>query len=94
MQGVAPDGYGLTTPDQLRVSSYAGAQINVAFGAAAGVVPVAPSAATTDQIANTPAETDASVSSPLSDKIGLLVFAAAGIVLVVGLGITVAMRRR
>ena len=42
VEAAAPDGYGLTTPDQLRVQAYAGAQINVAFGAAQGVQTVAP----------------------------------------------------
>ncbi len=38
----APQGYGLTTPAQLTVQAIAGAKVNLAFGAAQGVLPVTP----------------------------------------------------
>ena len=61
LQGVAPSGYGLTTPDQLHVSGYAGAQIDVAFGAAEGVAPVEPppADASSGEVATPAADTGA-----------------------------------
>jgi hypothetical protein len=92
----APSGYGLTTPDQLRVQAYAGAQVELAFGAAQGVETVVLPPADESGIVTTEntAQPDTRSSSPLTRNIGLLVFAAAGVVLVVGMGITVFMRRR
>ncbi|MCC6805349.1 MAG: LysM peptidoglycan-binding domain-containing protein [Anaerolineae bacterium] len=92
----APDGYGLTTPDQLRVQADAGAQVVVAFGAAEGVEPVEPPP--TDSSGNVaPAQDDAdtrATGSPAGDNIGLVVFGAAGLVLVAGLGVSLLLRRR
>ena len=96
LQGVAPSGYGLTTPDQLHVSGYAGAQINVAFGAAAGVAPVEPPPAdvsASGEIA-TPAADSGAASNGLTNNLGLIVFGVAGIVLIGGLGVTMVLLRR
>ncbi len=96
LQGVAPTGYGLTTPDQLHVSSYAGAQINVAFGAAAGVAPVEPppADASTSGATATPAGDSSAANNGLPNNIGLIVFGVAGIVLIGGMGITMLLLRR
>ena len=97
VQAAAPSGYGLTTPDQLRVQAYPGAQINVAFGAAQGVQPIQPppaDSAVSSPPSNAQANPPASSSNPLANNIGLIVFGAAGIVLIAGMGITVLMMRR
>ncbi len=96
LQGVAPSGYGLTTPDQLHVSGYAGARINVAFGAASGVAPVEPPPAdvsASGEVATPAVDTSAS-NTGLPNNIGLIVFGVAGIVLIGGLGITILLLRR
>ena len=97
LQGVAPSGYGLTTPDQLHVSGYAGAQINVAFGAAEGVAPVAPPHSRSlhqrrDRHAQQRIRAQRTTDSP--NNIGLIVFGVAGIVLIGGMGITMVLLRR
>ncbi len=95
LQGVAPSGYGLTTPDQLHVSSYAGAQINVAFGAAEGVAAVAPPTAEVSSSGEaTPAADPSAANNGLANNIGLIVFGVAGIVLIGGMGITMVLLRR
>jgi hypothetical protein len=94
----APPGYGLTTPDQLRVQAYPAAQINVAFGAAKGVQPIVLPPPSGDDSADEPAAEattqTAPPANPLRDNIGLIVFGAAGVVLVAGMGISLALRRR
>ncbi len=93
----APSGYGLTTPDQLRVQAYPAAQINVAFGAAQGVQPVVfpPASGETAVSTTEPAPTQtASVTNPLNDNSGLIVLGAAGVVLVAGMGLSLLLRRR
>lgn len=91
----APNGYGLTTPNQFRIDANPGATIHVAFGAAEGVVPamipppddVAPvEEATTAEPAAQP--------DPIRDNLGLAVFGLAGVVLVAGTGASLVMRRR
>ena len=93
VQASAPSGYGLTTPDQLRVQAYPGAQINVAFGAAQGVQAVVPPPADSNRSVSATGRnetaTPSSGSSPLDQQLGLIVFGAAGIVLVAGMGISV-----
>ncbi|MFN8560539.1 MAG: LysM peptidoglycan-binding domain-containing protein [Anaerolineae bacterium] len=98
VEAAPPSGYGLTTPNQLRVQAYAGAHIDVAFGAAQGVEPVeAPPADDGGIVSATngdETDTRASSASPFSDNSGLIVFGAAGVVLVAGLGISLLLRRR
>lgn len=97
VEAASPAGYGLTTPDQLRVQAVAGAQIEVAFGAAQGVEPVALPPADDGGIVSPTVgdETDTqSSSSPFGDNIGLVVFGVAGVVLVAGMGISLLLRRR
>lgn len=96
----APEGYGLTTADQLQVSAAAGTDVTLAFGAAEGVavavLPPDESAAVTpagneDNPSTTPF---LDASNPLTDNLGLVVFGAAAVVLVVGMGTSLALRRR
>lgn len=90
-----PSGYGLTTAGQLTVRTTGGAQIGIAFGAAAGVQPVvAPPPDNGAAITDVTAETDVPEGVPLRENIGLIVFGAAAFVLVVGMGATLLLRRR
>lgn len=91
-----PDGYGLTTPDQLTVSAAAGAKVNIAFGAAQGVQPVTPPPADADpvEVVAVGEPKTVNVANPVQDNLGLIVFGAAGVVLVIGLGASLLMRRR
>lgn len=94
--GAAPDGYGLTTPNQLKVRANSGTTVNVAFGAAPGVVPamVPPPDDLPPVINEVVEEPETLRSNPLMDNIGLIVFGLAGVVLVVGTGASVVLRRR
>jgi hypothetical protein len=92
----APQGYGLTTPDQLRLQANPGPDINVEFGAAQGVQPPA-IPQDTNPVVNEVVQEE-TVPSTLADQImansGLIVFGLAGIVLLGGLGLTLLLRRR
>ena len=93
----APDGYGLTTPNQLRVRASAGSTIYVAFGAAEGVVPVMVPPPDDLVVAQEPVEETAKPAqtpNPLVENSGLIVLGLAGVVLVIGTGATLLMRRR
>jgi LysM repeat protein len=95
----APDGYGLTTPAQLRVRAAAGSDVTLAFGAVEGIppeaTPLADSSALPTDAAGVEEETQAASSTnPLNDNLGLIIFGAAGVVLVVGAGASLALRRR
>jgi LysM repeat protein len=92
----APRGYGLTTPDQLRVTLLAGETLYVAFGAAEGVevaaAPTADSQIVTEPDNDTPPiteTTDGSTLNVIIDNSGLIVFGLAGLVMVIGLGVTI-----
>jgi hypothetical protein len=92
----APDGYGLTTPDQLRLQANPGPNINLDFGAAEGVQPVvvpADTGAVVDEVVQ-----EETVPPTLADQvmanIGLIVFGLAGLVLVGGFAVTMLARRR
>jgi LysM repeat protein len=93
----APDGYGLTTPDQLRLLINPGTTVNIAFGAAQGVQPPPVPAAD----ANAAAQNITQESAPqrtLGDQLlsisGLIVFGLAAVILLGGVGIAIFMRRR
>lgn len=91
----APAGYGMTTPEQLTVRARSGAKVNLAFGAAPGLQPVTPPPA--DALINVTLEDAApntGAGNPLQDNLGLILFGAAGIVLVAGISISLIMRRR
>ncbi|MBI1278604.1 MAG: LysM peptidoglycan-binding domain-containing protein [Anaerolineaceae bacterium] len=93
----APDGYGLTTPDQLRVQLQPGTVINLVFGAAQGVQPVQPPTADANEVAMavTP---ESSTPQPIANQLlsisGLVVFGLAAVVLVGGIGLAIVLRRR
>jgi len=100
----APDGYGFTTPSQLQVRLAAGETLFVAFGAAEGIVVAAVPTANAQNLApvendgNAPL-TEENTNSPLNlliDNSGLIVFGLAGVVMVIGFGITLfgLLRRR
>lgn len=92
---VAPGGYGLTTPNQLRVQANPGSRINIAFGAAEGVAPMIPlppdSGDVAEEVVEQPEAADP--ASLVTDNIGLIVFGLAGVVLVGGISISLLMRR-
>jgi LysM repeat protein len=91
----APEGFGLTTPDQLRLQAKPGPAINIAFGAAQGVQPVAPPPIDTGA-SEQPVQEEAqstSTNSLLANS-GLIVFGLAAVVLVGGLGAAFFLRRR
>lgn len=94
----APEGYGLTTPDQLRVRLNAGATINLSFGAAQGVQQVQPPPADAGSPATAPLTAETQPEQSLAERLlsvsGLLVFGLAAVVLVGGAGIALLMRRR
>ncbi|MEP6988046.1 MAG: LysM peptidoglycan-binding domain-containing protein, partial [Chloroflexota bacterium] len=93
----APSGYGLTTPDQLRVQLQPGTTINLVFGAAKGVQAVLPPTADANAVAMavTPAS---SQQPPLANQLlsisGIVVFGLAVVVLIGGIGLAVVLRRR
>lgn len=92
---VAPDGYGLTTADQLKVRAAAGTEVTLAFGAAEGVALAAlPPAASAEATADPQPPVEVTAANPLNDNLGLIVFGAAGVVLVIGMGASLALRRR
>src|SRR5690606_35494089 len=93
-----PDGYGLTSPVQFRLEALAGAELNVAFGAAEGVQPVQPPPADeggiVSEVESDNPDVAASSLSDLFNVSGLIVFGVAGFVLVAGMGLTLFLRRR
>lgn len=92
----APSGYGLTTPNQFRVRANPGSTINVAFGAAQGVVPamIPPPDASLPVEDPVIEEAAPEPENPLAANAGLLVFGLAGVVLVIGTGASLIMGRR
>ena len=93
-----PDNYGLTSPGQFRLQAVAGSRLDVAFGAAEGVISVTPLPADSGVITNDVVAEDATdPQSPLDDLFsvsGLVVFGLAGFIMVAGTGVTILMRRR
>ncbi|NWG18076.1 MAG: LysM peptidoglycan-binding domain-containing protein [Chloroflexi bacterium] len=93
----APDGYGLTTSNQFRLQLGPGARVNLAFGAAQGVQPAAPPPADAGGLVDETAPKEPAAQS-LTDQLlsisGYIVLGLAGIVLLGGLGIAFALRRR
>lgn len=92
--GTAPDGYGLTTSPVLRISLEDGASVTVRFGAKEGLetlaIPTVDTSAT-----EIPPETGeiSDDQSDLTEFSGLIVFGLAGVVLVLGFGASLIMRR-
>jgi LysM repeat protein len=91
----APSGYGLTTPDQLRLQAKPGPAISIAFGAAQGVQPPAvPPVDNSAVVDETVQNETASNNNSLLSNLGLIVFGLAAVVLIGGVGITLFLRRR
>jgi LysM repeat protein len=93
----APDGYGLTSPDQLRLDLLPGTTLDVAFGAAEGVVAAVPPPADTGGIVDEVRSAEPDTRSPVDQLLnisGLVIFGLAAVVLVAGIGLTLFMRRR
>lgn len=93
----APDGFGLTSPDQLRLRLLPGIPLDVAFGAAEGLAPAAPPPADIGAPAEAPAEAETPPDAPLDqlmENSGLIIFGLAAVVLVAGLGLSLALRGR
>jgi LysM repeat protein len=93
----APEGYGLTTPDQLRLQANPGPAINIAFGAAEGVQPAVIPVVDSADVAEETVQQENVSTSPFDQLLansGLIVFGLAAIVLIGGVGLTVLLRRR
>jgi LysM repeat protein len=91
--GTAPDGYGLTTPRLLVVRVEPGARFSLNFGAKQGLtVAIAPSP-DVGEIRVQP-ETETAPAEDATSPIGLIIFGAAAVVLVGGLGLSLLLRRR
>ncbi|MBC8100608.1 MAG: LysM peptidoglycan-binding domain-containing protein [Armatimonadetes bacterium] len=89
-----PDGYGLTTSPQLSLRVQTGIAVNASFGAAQGVAAVAPPPADTAPQAAIVEVAETATVNPLLQNIGLVLFGAAGVVLVLGLGAALLLRRQ
>jgi len=93
LYGTAPEGYGLTTSPVLRVNLEDDGAVLVRFGAKEGLeVLTIPTVDT--RPTQIPPETDSNSSGNLMDFSGLIVFGLAGVVLVLGFGASMFMRRR
>lgn len=94
---VAPEGFGLTTPSQLRLRLSPGATINITFGAAQGVQPLVPPPADANPVIEEVAQ-QAEPQRTLADQLlsvsGLIVIGLAAVVLVGGAGLAFLLRRR
>jgi LysM repeat protein len=93
----APQGYGLTTPDQLRLRLNPGAKIDITFGAAQGVQPPAlpaPEAGAAAEVTPVAPVAAPSITNQILSMSGLLVFGLAVVVLVGGVGVAFLVRRR
>jgi murein DD-endopeptidase MepM/ murein hydrolase activator NlpD len=94
----APDGYGLTTPNQLRLLVNPGTVVNLSFGAAQGVqaapIPTSDSAAPVAQTVTEETAPQRSLADQLLSISGLIVFGLAAVVLLGGVGVALFMRRR
>ncbi|MCC6614548.1 MAG: LysM peptidoglycan-binding domain-containing protein [Anaerolineae bacterium] len=91
----APDGYGLTTPDQLSLRVASGSGVTVALGAAQNVQPLAPPPADAGApLAESSTETQPPASNSILDNLGLIALAAGALALVVGGAVTLVLRRR
>lgn len=92
-----PQGYGLTTSNQFRLQLGPSARISLAFGAAQGLQPAAPPPADVGGLVSETAEKEPdtqSLTNQLLSISGFIVLGLAGIVLLGGLGVAFALRRR
>ena len=91
-RATAPEGFGMTTPEQFVIRAAAGVPVNVEFGAAVGVIPA--QAPTPDTLADQVVDEPDTVANPILDNLGWIVVGAAAVVLVLGVGVTLLLRRR
>ncbi len=94
----APEGYGLTTPAQLRLPLTAGAALNIEFGAAEGVaVAVAPPPDGAADLGNSADAVLPSETPSLTDNLlaisGIVVAVLAGVIVLAGIGAAFLLRR-
>ena len=92
----APDGYGLTTAEQFRLTIFPGGSVNVNFGATQDLELIAPppeeQVADLDEVLVPDEESDS--TEQLLQISGLIVFGLAGLTLIAGLGMSLFLRRR
>jgi len=99
-QGSAPAGYGMTTPPLLRVDLEPGTRFVLSFGAAQGVQvaaappPDAPTDANADAPQTAPLAAEADPFDLLLENSGLVVMALAGVIFVIGFGMSLLLRPR
>ena len=93
----APEGYGLTTPNQLRLPLIAGSTLNIEFGAAPGLEAVAIPQDSGADLGNSADDVLPAESTTILDDIyevsGIAVVVLAGVVVVSGVGATIILRR-
>ncbi|MBW4437395.1 MAG: LysM peptidoglycan-binding domain-containing protein [Pleurocapsa minor GSE-CHR-MK-17-07R] len=98
---ISPAGYGLTTPEQLMVRPAPGWTINIAFGAGEGVQPpAAPTSTNTSDAGAATSLADAAKpdavakgpESPLQANASYIAFGLAAVVVIMGSGLTLAVR--
>lgn len=97
LNATAPDGYGLTTSPVLRANLEDGDTVTVRFGAKQGLAVLAiPTVDTSNPTAEPEPETGTvgAEDPDIADFSGLIVFGLAGMVLVIGMGASLLMRRR
>jgi hypothetical protein len=94
----APDGFGLTGAEALRIDAASGADIRAAFGAARGLPAAPPPAVDLAPIVDEPlpptprAAPPPTMTSLIRDHLGLFAFALAGVVLIGGIGMALLAR--
>ncbi len=88
----APDGYGMTTAVQFRVTAAAGAPVTIAFGAAQGfsAAPLPEDVAVS--VENAPISPAS--GSVIRDNLGIMMIGAALIVLIAGMSVSLFLRKR
>lgn len=94
----APQGYGLTTSDQLRLPLTSGTSLNIEVGAAEGLeVAAVPPPDTSTELGNSADEVLPAQSEGLADNMlvigGIVVAALASVMVVAGIGATILLRR-
>ena len=92
VRAAAPDGYGMTTAVQFRVTAAAGAPVTIAFGAAQGFSAAPPPEDVAVSVENAPITT--SGGSMIGDNLGIIVIGAAVVVLIAGMSVSLFLRKR
>jgi hypothetical protein len=93
----APDGFGLTTPNQLNLRVNPGTTIHVVFGAAEGVQALQAPPPDEVNLGNSVVEESVpqrSIGDQLLSISGVIIFGLAAVVMVGGIGVALFLRRR